>query len=301
MFGFFPLNEESVAFDASSNSLRAVSVVLDVSASCSCSHADGKRSQLMQHPILVVVRISSPNLLSFIKQRKLDHHHFGQLSKFSSSSKSNQTRVRMIKAPAAERNKQPILDVLFKLYPAYAKAEVLEIASGTGQHVIHFANHFRSMSFTPTDYDASSIETINKNVIIASKADNIRPAQVVDVSLPVSRWPTPVTDRTYDLMICTNMIHISPWKCTQGLFAAASHLLNPNGRLMTYGPYAVDGILAPESNVQFDQYLKSQNPEWGVRDTADIKIEAERNGFLMSQMVDMPANNKILMFERKQN
>ena len=204
----------------------------------------------------------------------------------------------MIKAPAAERNKQPILDVLSSLFPADTRADVLEIASGTGQHVIHFAQHFSRMTFTPTDYDSSSVETIRKNMSIVNLS-NIRPPVEVDVSLPVQQWPPAVTDRTYDLMICTNMIHISPWRCTQGLFAAASQLLTSEGRLVTYGPYAVSGILVPESNVQFDQYLRSQNPEWGVRDTEEIRREGAKNNLQMIKIFEMPANNKILLFQRK--
>ena len=205
----------------------------------------------------------------------------------------------MIKAPAAERNKQPILDVLSSLYPAEARGEVLEIASGTGQHVIHFAQHFKSMTFTPTDYDDASVEAITKNVSLVGLS-NVRPPVAVDVSLPVHEWSPLVTERTYDLVICSNMIHISPWKCSQGLFAAAAQLLRRgSGRLMTYGPYAVDGLLTPDSNVQFDAYLRSQNPEWGVRDTRLVKQEAERQGFVLRRMIDMPANNKVLLFERR--
>ena len=206
----------------------------------------------------------------------------------------------MIKAPAAERNKQPILEVLGTLFRPDSRGDVLEIASGTGQHVIHFAQHFNNMTFTPTDYDPSSVETIRKNMSIAG-VTNIRPPVAVDVSQPVQRWPASVTDRTYDLIICTNMIHISPWRCTQGLFAAVDQLLKREGRLVTYGPYAVSGILEPESNVQFDRYLRSQDPEWGVRDTEEISVEAAKNNFNMTKMFEMPANNKILLFERKRD
>jgi hypothetical protein len=114
----------------------------------------------------------------------------------------------------------------------------------------------------------------------------------------VSQWPVDKQTKL-DLIICSNVIHISPWNCTLGLFEGSSALLKDGtGLLITYGPYAVDGILTPESNVNFDISLRSQNPEWGVRDIRDLKQLAQKNKMTFVSMHEMPANNKLLVFRK---
>ena len=125
---------------------------------------------------------------------------------------------------------------------------------------------------------------------------NVLPTIRIDVSEPVSQWQIPSSVKI-DLMICINVIHISPWNCTEGLFKSSS-LLSPNGLLLTYGPYACDGVLTPESNVNFDWNLRQQNPEWGVRDLRDLKILAQNNGLALMSTYEMPANNKVLVFKK---
>jgi len=241
----------------------------------------------------LVQRIAVP--LPFLSFRVLPTHHL--LRNFSISS-SNHNKEAMIKAPAAERNKQPILDVLSLLFPKDASGDVLEIASGTGQHVIHFASYFENMSFYPTEYDASSIESLNHNVSFAGLKNVKSPVQV-DITQPLPMWNRSITCRKYDLMTCINMIHITPWQCTEGLFNAASQLLKPQGLLLTYGPYAVNAVLEPESNRSFDRHLRLQDPSWGVRDIRDIKQLAETVELELLQTHDLPANNKALIFRKR--
>jgi hypothetical protein len=110
----------------------------------------------------------------------------------------------------------------------------------------------------------------------------------------------PKVPNTYDLVYNANMAHISEWACTEGLFALSSSVLKPaSGRMVMYGPFAVDGRLEPESNVKFDAYLKERNSAWGIRDIDDLKAEAEKNGMEMVDKHEMPANNKILVWRKK--
>ena len=205
----------------------------------------------------------------------------------------------MIRAAASERNRQPILDILKSLFAKDVKLNALEIASGTGQHVSHFAKHFRNVVWRPTDIDVTSLSSIEKYVE-SENLTNVEKPMLVDVSLPIGQWPAEVSSKLYDMILCINMIHISPMKATEGLFAAAGNLLSPAGILLTYGPYAVSGVLEPLSNVQFDQSLRARNTEWGVRDTRDLEKLAGNHKLRLTQIFDMPANNKILVFRRSE-
>lgn len=203
----------------------------------------------------------------------------------------------MIKAVACERNKQPILEVLQQIIDP-SISHVLEIASGTGQHVTFFAKYFTNVSWQPTDVDLSYHTSISKYIEAESLA-NVLPPIEVDISKPISEWPDSRLRKDYDLMFCSNMIHIAPWKCSEGLFRAAGHYLSrPDGILVTYGPYAINGILTPESNQRFDESLRSRDSSWGVRDTRDLQILAASNKLKLDTIIDMPANNKIIVWKR---
>ena len=204
----------------------------------------------------------------------------------------------MIRAPAAERNKEPILNVLRALLNPDRALKALEIASGTGQHVAHFAKHFDNITWTPTDVDTSSFSSILKHVE-HENLSNVNPPVYLDVSKPIEEWPENIKSSQYDLILCSNMIHITPWICTLGLFSAVTKLLNPtSGQLITYGPYAIDGVLTPESNVRFDEGLKRSNPEWGVRDIRDLEKLAAAGDLKLIKIFEMPANNKMLLFRK---
>jgi len=204
----------------------------------------------------------------------------------------------MLYSPSAERNKEPILQVLKQILPNGA-LKVLEIASGTGQHVTHFAQTLTNITWQPTELDEQSVSSIAAYVNQA-ELKNVNPAVAVDVTKPVSQWPDVAgVGGGYDAILCSNMIHISPWECTVGLFTAAGAILKPRGLLVTYGPYAVDGVLTPQSNISFDQGLRYQNPKWGVRDVKDLKVLGQQNKLEFKTSIDMPANNKVLVFEKQ--
>lgn len=127
---------------------------------------------------------------------------------------------------------------------------------------------------------------------------NLLDPVVLDLTWPVARWPT----KKYDVLYCSNVLHISPWCCSVGLFEGANHVLHPtDGLLIVYGPFAVDGLITPQSNIDFDESLKQRNSAWGIRDTRALKNLAYNNRLQLAQIFDMPANNKILLFKRIQS
>lgn len=202
-------------------------------------------------------------------------------------------------APSADRNKNPILEVLQKYIPDNRNEErqlsCLEIASGTGQHVVHFARGFPYIAFQPSEFTTSSLPSIQQ-YIIESGLQNIKPPIEIDVTTPISTWN--LAHQQYDLILNINMIHITPWQCTLSLFEKAGKLLTRNGLLITYGPYSLHGEITPESNVNFDQSLKNQDERWGLRDIDDLEKLASVNGLKLVNVEDMPSNNKTLIWKR---
>ncbi|CAB3362054.1 Hypothetical predicted protein [Cloeon dipterum] len=200
-------------------------------------------------------------------------------------------------APAAERNKQAILEVLLQYIPQMtavkSPVECLEVASGTGQHVVHFAQHLPGTQWQPAEFDTNDFPSI---IAYASEVANISEPVFIDASLCPEQWP--LEGRTFDVVYCANMIHISPKACTPGLFAGASAYLLKGGILFTYGPYAHGGVITPESNQKFDLSLKSRDAEWGLRDIDDLKKIAGNVGLVLENIHDMPANNKTLVWRK---
>ncbi|AKT40122.1 DUF938 domain-containing protein [Chondromyces crocatus] len=192
-------------------------------------------------------------------------------------------------APAAERNKDPILEVLRPLLRD--GATVLEIASGSGQHVIHFASVLPAVTFQPTDVDADARRSIEA-YRAETGAKNILPSLALDAASDT--WPV----HSADAVVCINMIHISPWSCCEGLFRGAARILPAGGALFLYGPYRFFGVFTAPSNEAFDASLKAQNPAWGVRDTDQLLALAAETGFAHEETVPMPANNHCLVFRR---
>jgi hypothetical protein len=192
-------------------------------------------------------------------------------------------------APACARNRDPILDVLRPVLPA--RGLVLEAASGSGEHVIHLAAHFPNLTFQPSDPDARARRSIAA-WIASSGAANILAPLALDAASP--HWPV----ERADAVLCINMIHISPWASTLGLFAGAARILPSGAPLYLYGPYKRGGAHTSASNADFDASLRAQNPEFGVRNLEDVAKCAAEVGFLAPEVIEMPANNLSLVFRR---
>ena len=194
-----------------------------------------------------------------------------------------------LKAPAAARNRDPILAVLRDVLPE--SGLVLEIASGTGEHVVHFAAALPGLDWQPSDPDAASRASIAAWAA-ASGLANVRAPLMLDAAS--GEWPVSHADA----IICINMIHISPWAATEGLMAGAGRLLPEGGVLYLYGPYRRTGHPTAPSNEAFDADLKSRNPLWGLRNLDDVVALAAQHGLELVQVREMPANNLSVVFRR---
>ncbi len=200
-------------------------------------------------------------------------------------------------APATERNRAPILDVLRRYMPQ--RGLVLEIASGSGEHVVHFAAALGPhLVFQPTDADAGARASVDAWVASQHLA-NVRPALRLDAASET--WPIEAADA----VVCINMIHISPWTATVGLMRGAARVLRESMRpgqqasdkvLYLYGPYKRDGRHTAPSNDAFDAGLRERNPLWGVRDLEAVSAMAVKHGFGPPVIEPMPANNLSVIF-----
>ena len=193
----------------------------------------------------------------------------------------------LLHSPATERNKKPILEVLRHILPSTGL--ILEIASGTGQHVVHFARELPNLFWQPTDPDEASRATIVAR-LRAANLDNVKEPMALDVLS--THWPVNLSDA----ILCINMIHISPWAATEALFVKAKHVLSSAGVLYLYGPYRQSGRHTEASNESFDTSLRSHNSEWGIRNLEDVTRIAEAQGFVLETTMDMPANNLSVIF-----
>ncbi|KAB7502242.1 hypothetical protein Anas_07795 [Armadillidium nasatum] len=279
---------------------------------------------------------------------------------------------------ASDRNKSPILQVIKKVvsekFESKNPVNVLEVGSGTGQHAVYFCKEIQKLLWQPSEIHHKNIDSI-KAYLEESKLPNLKSPIELDAAadtppieldhqydmlvsvnlVHITPWrcseglfrlagkalrpdgvaltygpysvhgkitpesnvqfnrylkiplkldvsadaiSTSKLDHRYDMLVAINLIHVSPWKCSEGLFSLAGNVLCPKGVFLTYGAYSVHGKISPDSNVQFNKYLKSQNPEWGLRDTDDLENEARKNGLELETMFDMPANNKTLLWRR---
>ena len=191
------------------------------------------------------------------------------------------------RAPAADRNKEPILDALRRVLPQ--RGFVVEIASGTGQHTAHFAAALPGLQWQPTEPDATYHDSIRA---WTEDLPNVKPPLALDVS--ERPWPV----ERADAILCINMIHISPWQSTLDLMDGAGAILPRGGVLFLYGPYKRNGSHTAPSNEAFDADLRSRNATWGVRDMEAVSEVAAKNGLGFVEAVAMPANNFSVVFEK---
>ena len=192
-------------------------------------------------------------------------------------------------SPSVARNRDPILDVLRRCLPRTGM--VLEIASGTGEHAVHFAAALPRLTWQPTDCDEQALNSIAAHRA-ASRLSNLLTPFVLDVSAP--QWPIDHADA----IVAINMVHISPWRATQGLISGAGRVLPPGGVLYLYGAYQENGTHTCPSNGAFDEDLRRRNPEWGVRSLEDVIELARAYGLELVERISMPANNLSLIFRR---
>ncbi|WP_322055019.1 DUF938 domain-containing protein [Paraburkholderia bannensis] len=193
-------------------------------------------------------------------------------------------------APAAARNAAPILDVLRTALPA--RGTVLEIASGTGQHAVHFAAALPGIDWQPSDADPrarASIDAWRKHASLA----NLRAP--LDLDVRSEPWPI----ESVDAIVCINMIHIAPWEAAIALTKGAGARIAPGGVLVLYGPYRRDGAHTAPSNEAFDADLRARDPAWGVRDLEAVDALARAEGFVCEAVVPMPANNFTVVFRKE--
>ena len=196
-----------------------------------------------------------------------------------------------LSSPAVLRNREPLLDVLRRVLPA--RALVLEIASGSGEHAVFFAEHLPQHTFQPTEADATKLASV-----AAWRGASPLPNLLAPVRLDVCETPWPV--ERADAILCINMIHASPWESTPALFDGAARILPEGGRVLTYGAYKIGGAHTAESNVAFDRWLREdRDPRWGVRDLEAVVDVARERGLTHVESISMPANNFVQVFERR--
>ncbi|MBC2662168.1 DUF938 domain-containing protein [Novosphingobium flavum] len=192
-------------------------------------------------------------------------------------------------APAVARNRDPILVVLRQVLPDHGT--VLEVASGTGEHAVHFARHLPALTWQPSDPSpeaCASIEAWRR----AEGLGNVWAPLALDAA--AATWP----EVSAAAVVCINMVHISPWAATLGLLRGAARVLPPGGVLYLYGPYRQTGVPLAPGNTAFDADLRERDPRWGLRELDEVVAAAGHAGFTLDRIVEMPANNLSVVFRR---
>lgn len=192
-------------------------------------------------------------------------------------------------APATARNRDPILDVLRSVLPE--RGLVLEVASGTGEHAVHFARALPGLTWQPSDPTEDARESIAA-WIAAEGVENVLPPLALDAA--ESAWPIAAADA----VVCINMIHISPWEATVGLMRGAGGLLPAGAPLYLYGPYRRAGHPVEPGNAAFDADLRRRDPRWGLRELEDVAARAGEYGLALDRVIEMPANNLSVVFRK---
>lgn len=194
--------------------------------------------------------------------------------------------------PATQRNRAPLFEVLRRVLPS--PCTLLELASGSGEHATFFAQQLPRLTIQPTDIEPAHLASIDAWVAELDLSARIRPAIHLDAS--DARWPV-LHDRV-DAVLCCNMIHIAPWVACLGVFRGAADVLAPGAPLLFYGPFRRRDVPTAPSNEAFDIDLKRRDPSWGVRHLDDVVAVATAAGFVLDEVIDMPANNLTVVFRR---
>jgi SAM-dependent methyltransferase len=194
-----------------------------------------------------------------------------------------------LRAPSAQRNRDAILAVLADILPSTGL--VLEIASGSGEHAVHFAAALPGLIVQPSDPSPHAVASIAA-WITESGRGNILPPLVIDATAP--DWPL----EAVDAILCINMIHIAPWTAAEGLFRHAGRLLKPGQPLYLYGPYRRPGRPLEPGNAAFDESLRGRDPAWGLREQDAVAALGAANGFGAPEVIEMPVNNLSLIFRK---
>lgn len=216
-----------------------------------------------------------------------------------------------LRSPSTARNRTPILEVLGPVCTEIARAKatgtngetelgevrVLEIASGSGEHAAYLATELPFVVWQPSERDMTGLASIDA-WRLEERVGNVLPPLCLDATTPF-RFPSAnMTEVVFDGLVCINMIHISPWEATVGLFDNARACVRPGGFVFTYGPYRRGGAHTAESNARFDAELRVRNPRWGVRDLEEVVDVAKAKGFSLERVVEMPRDNLSLVFRR---
>ena len=195
-----------------------------------------------------------------------------------------------LSSPSAQRNREPIAAVLADWLPE--SGLILELASGSGEHAVHFAQAFPQLEWQPSDPDPEALLSIE-----AWRADsglaNLREPVILDAA--AATWPVEQANAVLNI----NMVHISPWEAALGLLDGAARVLGTGGKLILYGPWIVEGLPTAPSNLAFDADLRQRNPAWGLRKVEDFAGQAEKRALLLADQREMPANNRMLLFIRR--
>ncbi|WP_292530735.1 DUF938 domain-containing protein [Methylocystis sp.] len=195
---------------------------------------------------------------------------------------------------AGDRNRDPILRMFKEIFPK--SGNVLELASGAGNHINYFAPHFPNLSFQPSDYNVEVFDAIKKKRAEAGGRNIFDPVKI-DLTAPET-WPS-ASDRLYDVIFVVNLFQVAPVSICDGIAQVADRVLTEDGFVAIYGPFKVDGSYTTESNAAFDQeILAPKIAEWGLKDVRDLERAANAHNVALKKIVDMPANNFILLFGR---
>lgn len=193
-------------------------------------------------------------------------------------------------SPVVARNKDAILTIVRDVLPS--TGTVLEVASGTGEHIVYFAANLHNIRWQPTDAEPRALASIKAHVRAAGLANVLEPLKL---DVHDQRWPVEHSD----VIIAINMLHIAPWSATEALIERAADILAEGGLLYMYGSFSVGGVHVSESNAAFDAKLRSHNTEWGVRDVDHISKLAQARGLHLKSEIPMPANNLSLVYEKR--